>query len=175
VQHPPLADGDDRVAPIEPLSTQRLSLEPLEEAHAPEMVTVLADPSLYAFTGGEPPTPAALRAQYRAQVAGPGDRSEVWHNWVIRLDGGAVGFVQATVTGSGSDIAWVVGLPWQRRGIAVEAAGAMCDWLVAGGVRRLEAHIHPAHVASQRVAESLGLVDSGEIDDDGEGVWRREI
>ncbi|MGF1665517.1 MAG: GNAT family N-acetyltransferase [Acidimicrobiia bacterium] len=159
---------------IETLASERLILEPLDVAHAPEMTLVLADPSLYEFTGGAPPTPEGLTAQYRGQVAGSGDDGEVWHNWVIRLDGAAVGFVQATVTGASSDVAWVVGVAWQGRGIATEAAGAMCQWLIGGGVQRLEAHVHPGHVASQRVAAALGLVDSGELDDEGESIWRRD-
>ena len=158
---------------IETLTTERLILEPLDVAHASEMVFVLADPALYDFIGGGPPTGEELRAQYLAQVAGSGDELEIWHNWVIRLDGAAVGFVQATVTGSSSDIAWVVGVPWQGVGIATEAARAMCEWLRDGGVLKLEAHVHPAHLASQRVAAALGLTDSDEIDDDGESIWRR--
>ncbi len=152
--------------------TERLQLEPLSETHAAEMVSVLADPSLYEFIGGAPPSLNDLQAQYRAQVAGSGDEREVWLNWVIRLEGVAVGFVQATVTGSVSDVAWVVGAAWQGRGIATEAARAMCDWLTTVGVSRLEAHVHPAHVASQRVAAALGLIDSKEIDDEGESIWR---
>lgn len=35
-----------------PIETARLRLEPLEPAHAEEMVAVLAAPELYAFTGG---------------------------------------------------------------------------------------------------------------------------
>jgi RimJ/RimL family protein N-acetyltransferase len=156
------------------ITAERVLLEPLEEAHATEMVDVLADPSLYAFTGGSPPTVQALRARYRAQVAGPDDGIETWHNWIIRFEGVPVGFVQATVTGPVGDVAWVLGTPWQGRGFAVEAAGAMADWLIAGGVRKLVAHIHPAHVASQRVASALGLVESGDIDDDGESIWQKE-
>jgi hypothetical protein len=87
------------------------------------MVQVLADPALYRFTGGEPPTLNGLRRQYTAQVAGSSpDGAERWRNWVVRLasrdrragPGPAIGFVQATVTrgGRSADIAWVIGVPW---------------------------------------------------------------
>ena len=138
------------------------------------MVGVLSDAVLYAFTGGEPPGPAELEARYLAQVAGASTPDEVWHNWIIRLGEPpvAAGFVQATVTGAEADIAWVVGSPWQRRGIATEAAIAMCWWLASTGVQRLTAHIHPEHAASAKVATACGLLRTDEIDEDGEVVWR---
>ena len=85
--------------------------------------------------------------------------------------GEAVGFVQGTVTGDSSDVAWVGGVEWQGRGYASEAASAMCDWLATEGVQRFTAHIHPGHLASQRVAAFLGMQATDEIDEDGEAVW----
>jgi RimJ/RimL family protein N-acetyltransferase len=89
-----------------------------------------------------------------------------WHNWIVRLraQGSAVGFVQATVTRDTADVAWLIGVPWQRQRIAVEAASAVCDWLSTQGVRRLTAHIHPDHVASAKVARRLGMVATGDLD-----------
>jgi RimJ/RimL family protein N-acetyltransferase len=155
------------------LRTDRLALSPLRGADAAEMVAVLSNRDLYSFTGGEPPNLAALQSQYRAQVAGPSSGEEAWHNWIIRPDdtGEAVGFVQATVTGDSSDVAWVVGVDWQGRGYASEAASAMCKWLATQGVKTFTAHIHPGHAASQRVAASLGMQATDEIDSDGEVVW----
>jgi RimJ/RimL family protein N-acetyltransferase len=152
-------------------------LEPLRLDHAAEMAPVLVDPRLYEFTGGAPPGDAdELAGRYRAQMAGPGWDGESWHNWVIRLeDDTAVGFVQATVIGRTADVAWVVGVPWQGRGIAAEAAAAMCDWLVEEGVVELGAHIHPDHAVSGGVAASLGFVPTDELDADGEVVWQRSL
>lgn len=135
------------------------------------MVPVLADESLYRFTGGKAPSLTELQSRYRAQVAASPSKAQIWHNWIIRFEGTAVGFVQATVTGDTADVAWVVGVEWQGRGIATEASGAMCRWLLDSGVARLLAHIHPDHTASTRVAASLGFRSTGEPDDDGELVW----
>jgi RimJ/RimL family protein N-acetyltransferase len=159
------------------IKTRRLELRPLEVTDAAEMFTVLSDPSLYDFTGGIPPTRAGLEARYRAQVAGPPDGDQQWHNWIIRLTEthAAVGFVQATVTDQTADIAWVVGVKWQGRGIATESASAMCHWLAGVGVKRLVAHIHPDNRASAGVAASLGLRISGEVDDDGEMIWDKRV
>ena len=161
------------IGQIEPLATDRLSLEPLREAHADEMVAVLAHAELYEYTGGSPPDHATLANRYRAQVQGPPATEEQWLNWIVRSreSGMAIGFVQATVVGSRADVAWVIGVDSQGRGFATEASTAMVEWLVAKGVEHIEAHIHPDHQASQRVAEQLGLMRTGETDDDGEQVW----
>lgn len=135
------------------------------------MVTVLSDRALYAYTGGEPPTLAALRERYAAQVAGTGHPGEVWYNWIVRLDGFPIGFVQATATEAGSDLAWVIGVPWQGNGYGTEAATAMRDWLVSIGVNRFEAHIHPLHGASASVARNIDLTSSDVTDGDGETIW----
>ncbi|MCP4308523.1 MAG: GNAT family N-acetyltransferase [bacterium] len=155
------------------IRTKRLVLTPLRVADAAEMVEVLADAALNEFIGGAPPTLDGLTALYRSQVAGPSGGDEIWHNWIVRLlDGDSgVGFVQATVEGDSADLAWVVGAPWQGRGYASEAAMAMRAWLSDTGTQRFEAHIHPEHAASQRVALAIGLVATGEIDDDDEEVW----
>ena len=155
------------------IDTERAVLRPLRVSDADEMVPVLADASLYEFTGGESPTLDSLIERYRHQTAGSGDPSEVWLNWVVRTkgEGRAVGFVQASVSGRSADVAWVVGVRDQGRGLATEAAAAMCEWLGRRGVERIEAHIHPLHRASQTVAERLGLVRSGGVDDDGEEIW----
>lgn len=168
-------DGGVQRLDITELRSERLVLEPLRAEHATEMVGVLADAALYSFTGGEPPSLPHLLARYEAQVAGPEEPDEHWHNWVIRLgdEGAAVGFVQTTIEGDSADVAWVVGVPWQGEGIAREAAGAMCTWLWDGGVARITAHIHPEHAASAAVAVSVGLAATGEFDDDGEQIWLR--
>ena len=156
----------------ESISTSRLTLTPLEAGDAAEMVGVLSDPALYTFTGGIPPTLAELEDRYRHQSAGAPRGDEIWHNWILRLDGRAIGYVQATVTGDQADLAWVVGTPWQGFGYATEASEAMRDWLRDHGAASFSAHIHPDHSASQAIAAKLGLQPTGQHDDDGEMIWR---
>ncbi|WP_051450129.1 GNAT family N-acetyltransferase [Actinospica robiniae] len=160
------------------LGTRRLDLLPLRVGHAEEMAAVLADPALHAFIGGAPDTPAALRSRYERLAAGAPDPAVSWLNWVIRLrdEDCLTGTVQATVSPSGdglaAEIAWVVGSPWQGRGIATEAAHALVDWLVQQQVGTISAHIHPEHRASAAVATAIGLTATGESHD-GEILWRR--
>ena len=155
----------------------RLSLTPLAVADADEMVGVLSGAALYTFTGGSPPSLGELRARYARLAAGRSpDGHEEWRNWIIRRepDRAAVGYVQATIVDGGTraEIAWVVGLSWQRQGFAAEAVRALAAWLDARGVTAIQAHIHPDHAASAAVARRAGLAPTGQADD-GEQLWLR--
>ena len=155
----------------------RLSLTPLAVTDADEMVGVLSGAALYTFTGGSPPSLGELRARYaRLAARRSPDGREEWRNWIIRRepDRAAVGYVQATIADAGTraEIAWVVGLNWQRQGFAAESVRALVAWLDARGVTAIQAHIHPDHAASAAVARRAGLAPTGRSDD-GEQLWLR--
>ena len=154
------------------ITTARLDLIPLAVEHAAEMAEVLADPALHTFTGGAPLTPEALRARYERLVAGSPDPAVRWLNWVVRLrdEERLTGTVQATVTGRTAEIAWVIGTPWQGRGMAREAARGLVTWLRTQPVDNVIAHAHPDHQASGAVARSAGLTATDEVHD-GEVRW----
>lgn len=159
------------------LVTPRLDLDPLQVDDAPDVSHALADPALYTVIGGEPPDAERLRTRFAAMLAGPEDPDETWHNWTLRLrpDATVVGSAQATVHGSTADLAWMVGTPWQRRGLATEAASAVADRLLAEGVTTLRAFVAPGHVASEGVARRVGLRPTGQHDDDGEQRWELTV
>ena len=164
------------VIAAQPVFTRRLTLIPLSARHADEMATVLADPDLYIFTGGSPPTRQELRARYERWTAGSPDPTVSWCNWVIQLRNPPrlAGTVQATIsTGEQpvAEVAWVVGTPWQGQGIATEAARALIAWLRQQSVQTVIAHIHPHHLASAAVAAAAGLSPTGQLQD-GEMRWR---
>lgn len=157
------------------LVTERLRLDPVRVEDAESMVDVLADERMYAFTGGRPPSAAELTARYTRLVVGrSADGSEFWFNWIARLVDGAVavGGLQATVEADGTraDVAWEVGVDWQGRGLASEAAAEVVRWLTGCGVGAVRALVHPAHRASERVAWRAGLRRTDELVD-GEAVW----
>ncbi len=163
----------------EAVPASRLTLVPLRAGHAEEMASVLADPDLYAFTGGSPPSSEALRARYERLVAGSPDAAVSWCNWVIELHRPPclAGQVQATISSAGglvAEVAWVVGTRWQGRGIAREAARALIAWLGRQSVDTVIAHIHPDHHASAGVAAAAGLSPTSEWQD-GERRWRLPI
>ncbi|MGW6933735.1 GNAT family N-acetyltransferase [Lentzea sp. NPDC054927] len=156
------------------ISTDRLDLLPLQVEHAEEMAGVLADPALHTFIGGAPYSPGALLARYRRLATGSPDPAERWLNWVIHLrdEGRLVGTVQATIADQVAEIAWVVGTPWQGRGIAGEAARGLVGWLATEPVHTVVAHVHPDHHASAAVATSAGLAAT-DVRQDGEVRWQR--
>ncbi|MFF7471759.1 GNAT family N-acetyltransferase [Streptomyces sp. NPDC008092] len=156
------------------IRTERLDLLPLRVEHAEEMAVVLSDPALHTFTGGTPDTAEALRSRYRRLTAGSPDPAVSWANWVIRLRAGSclTGYVQATIRDSAAEIAWVVGTPWQGRGIATEAVRALADRLCGRPPYSVVAHIHPGHHASAAVARAAGLTPT-DVRHEGEIRWHR--
>ena len=162
-----------------PVPARRLTLVPLAGEHADEMAVVLADPELYTFTGGAPPTRQELRARYERWIAGSPDPAVCWCNWVIQLRSPRclAGTVQATISTADdpvAEVAWVVGKPWQGQGIATEAARALIAWLRQQSVKTVIAHIHPDHHASAAVAAAVGLTPTDQLQD-GEVRWRRTL
>ena len=159
----------------ERLVTARLDLDPLRLTDAEEMVGVLADPALYTLTGGLPPSLDELRVRFERQVVGQSpDGHEAWVNFILKLRpaGPAIGFLQATIEADNvAEIAWLVGVPWQGRGYAVEAARRLVTWLADRGVRTVTAHIHSDHAASGAVARRVGLQPTDEFEG-GERIWR---
>jgi RimJ/RimL family protein N-acetyltransferase len=158
------------------ITSSRLDLVALRAEHADEMATVLADPDLYTFIGGSPPTVAALRARYELIIAGSFDPDVSWCNWVIQLreSGRFAGTVQATISAGDelvAELAWVVGTGWQGQGIATEAARALIAWLRQQSVTTVIAHVHPRNLASAAVASAVGLIPTAESQD-GETRWR---
>lgn len=153
--------------------TDRLELTPLRVEDAEEMAAVLAADDLYTFIGGTPPSVDQLRRTYSHQVTG-GSEQEQWHNWIVRANGEAVGYVQATVTADQAEIAWVIGKPWQGKGYASAAAKTMIGLLSSQGITRIVAHIHPDHEASNAVARRLGLRPTGDFYD-GERRWVMDL
>jgi RimJ/RimL family protein N-acetyltransferase len=162
------------------IQTDRLALLPLQVEHADEMAAVLGDPALHTFIGGEPETLDALRARYQRWSDGSPYPDQAWCNWVISIrdEGVLTGTVQATVTaderGYVAEISWVVGTPWQGRGIAREAAQGLVGRLRDVPVHTVVAHIHPDHKASASVAAAAGLAATEQWED-GEVRWEARL
>jgi RimJ/RimL family protein N-acetyltransferase len=156
---------------------KRLDLEPLAVAHAAELAPLLDDMSLHEFTGGAPLPEAALAARFaRLAARRSPDGDQLWGNWVLRVraTGAVAGMVQATLPAGGPDagpaeVAWVVVRAAQGRGYAKEAARSLVAVLEQAGWT-VVAHIHPGHLASQRVARAAGLSPTTDLHD-GEVRW----
>ena len=156
------------------IQTSRLDLIPLRREHAEPMYPLLCDGALYEFTGGNPPVSLdVLAALYeRRETRHSPDGKELWLNWMIREreSGEAVGYVQATIAASKTNVAWVVGTHRQGLGFATEAARAVVALLVVQGVSGIQACVHQRHLASQKVAAKAGFTRTLCLSD-GEEVW----
>jgi RimJ/RimL family protein N-acetyltransferase len=161
----------------QPIRTERLDLVPVSDEDADQLGELVADERLYAFTGGRPGP--ALRARFAQLAADRSASVTAQRNWVVRhrVDARATGMLQAVFTegGRAADLAWVIGVPWQGQGMAVEATGAVVGWLAARGVGTVTAWIRPDHHASAGVARHAGLVPTDEFregDLHREQLWR---
>jgi RimJ/RimL family protein N-acetyltransferase len=141
----------------------RIALEPLTRGHAPEMFTVLADPSIYRYIDEAAPVSLeALTTRYaRLEQGKSADGSELWLNWIVRevQTGNAIGFVQATVSGRQAWIAYVIAPSSQGKGFGREATEEMMRILrERHGTTRFLANVDSRNDASIHLARSLGFI-----------------
>lgn len=87
----------------------------------------------------------------------------------IELDGVLVGDLMVRVTSLASaqaELGWMVAAETQGKGVASEAATAALALCFALGAHRVIAHLDADNVASQRVAERLGMAVEGRFVED---------
>ncbi|SHM49288.1 GNAT family N-acetyltransferase [Actinacidiphila paucisporea] len=169
------------------LSTERLVLRPYDEADIPELVEMMNDDLVTAWTGVPwPYTEAAARAF--VSTAGPAERRSgrglvlaVTEMLTQRL----VGTVQLQNTDwriRGTEIGYLTA-SWARgEGYAGESVLAVVRWLFASqGFERVELRTAADNTASQQVAQKIGCISEGVLrnagvirsrpDDDPHGRW----
>jgi RimJ/RimL family protein N-acetyltransferase len=143
---------------------RRLTYEPLALVHADELFRVLDDPLVGRYTGGPDVTTLAAmreRIEFLSGGASPSDPDEKWVNVVARRleDGQIVGRLEATVHGDRGELAYVFGPAWWGQGYATEGVLWLIDHLThTFQLASLWACVHPHNVASQRLAQRVGLV-----------------
>ena len=151
------------VAPETRLETERLFLEPILPIHASKLYERMQDERLYRFIPQNPPdTPRALEDRYDFLSARRSpDGREAWLNWAVRerSSGEYAGTMEATVYDKGTAIiAYMVFVPYQRRGIAAEACGRLLEHLFEDyRVGMVAAEIDTRNAASIALVENLGL------------------
>jgi RimJ/RimL family protein N-acetyltransferase len=148
------------------IETARLVLVPVTGDDADELAAIFADERLYRFTGGTPGPVEELRATLNRLAEDRAASAAAQLNWTVRahVNREAVGMLQAVFHDGGrtAEISWLVGVPWQRQGLAAEAAVAVITWLEARGVEQVTAWIRPDHHASEAVAIRAGLTVTGD-------------
>ena len=152
------------ISPERVLDTRRLLLEPLTTAHAAVLHEPLLDGRLYSFIPQDPPVSRqALEDRYRKlSTRRSPDGSEAWLNWAVREreTGRYAGTLEASVEADGTAfIAYMVFVPYQRRGFAAESCGRLIAHLIEDyGVLVVVAEIDTRNLASIALVESLGFV-----------------
>lgn len=155
------------------ITSDGLALIPLRESDADRLAGFLDDPVLRQWLRAE--DVSGLRDHFRRWESGaPPDGPVSWLNWIAVSPGDhrALGWVQATVSGSAAVIAYAV-LPLERgHGVATEAVRAITRWLYEQpGITTVEANIDPENRASQSVAVKAGFAPAGRMRA-GDEVWQ---
>lgn len=142
--------------------TERMRLEPLCESHAAELFTIFSEARMYRFVPQEPPATRAMLARRFAllETRRSPEGTEAWLNWVLRskLDSACLGCVQATIRGDDrAQLAYELGVPYWRRGLATEACRCVVKALFDDGISEVWAELDTRNVASMRLLERLGF------------------
>ena len=156
----------DEIKLVEPearLETPRLFLEPILAVHAQRLNGQLQEERLYRFIPQDPPaSPQALEDRYGFLSARRSpDGREAWLNWAVREKRSSdyVGTLEATVEKDPlAFVAYMVFLPYQRRGFAAEACWRLVEHLFEEyRVGVVAAEIDTRNVASIALVETLGF------------------
>ena len=141
------------------LETERLTLRHLEAADLDALYELYRDPEIRRHF----PDGTRTLEQTREELEWFAEPRPLGLWATILRDGGAFigrcGLIPWTIEGRDEvEVAYMIGKPWQRRGLATEAARALVthgfDRL---GLRRIIALIAPEHLESIAVAERAGL------------------
>ncbi len=143
------------------------TLEPLVEAHAPEMFAVLTDPAIYEFEGEPPPSLEKLARGFRRSESRISKEGDTVLDWVVRVPDGALsGYVQAVVYKDGvAYIGYEFASRYWRQGIGSAAVRCVLEELSNGyAVRKYVAVLKRANFRSNGLLKRLGFAE-GTLED----------
>jgi RimJ/RimL family protein N-acetyltransferase len=147
--------------PASPLADDTIRLEPLEQRHAPKLLTVIdGDPDIARFTRvPAEPDLTFVRSWIRRYENGWNDGSCAGFA-IVDHDDALLGFaalVQADLDAGEAELGYVVAQAARGRGLATRALRLLTDWSFEGlRLERLELMISPDNVGSERVADRAG-------------------
>jgi ribosomal-protein-alanine N-acetyltransferase len=141
-------------------TSERLTIVPLEPAHAELMFDALRDPRIYSYIPEEPPeTREQLELRYARWSAGSREDGETWRNWTMFLTDAhePVGTLQATLYPEHRAVIAYTVLPrFWRQGFAIEGVSWMLQQIAnEQRVTSVEAFIDTRNQASIRLVERL--------------------
>lgn len=147
------------------IETENLVLEPTVEKHAPFLLPLLQDESLYRFIPQNPPSFESLQKLYKAWSARTSpDGKEIWLNWMVRhrATGDYMGHFQAGFDEkNGFVIAYTLGTAYQRKGYATEGLRGVIEFLhTKMKARSIKAWVDTRNEPSIRLVKRLGFEQS---------------
>jgi ribosomal-protein-alanine N-acetyltransferase len=147
---------------VNTLQTGRILLEPLAAYHAEMVFQGLTNPHLYEFIAEEPPRSVDdLRERFiRLESRRSPDGGEEWLNWVVfsKPVRNPRGYVQATISSTKANIAFVLFEDAWGQGLGREAVGITLTHLRDSyGVQTASATVDPRNRRSVRLLETLGF------------------
>lgn len=164
-------DELNKITFVQPeLSTSRLALDPITEAHAEELWELFNDPLLHEYVPFEHLTLAKQKERFArwARRRSP-DGKELWLNWVGRekQTRKAMAHFQAGIRSDGiASIGYLVARDFQRKQFAFEGLQALFQYLSEHlFVREVKAWCDTRNLASQNLAKKLGMVQIDFIED----------
>jgi RimJ/RimL family protein N-acetyltransferase len=147
------------------LETERLKLEPLTEAEAPDVFPLIGDPEVMAYWDApEIDDPDLVAEIVRAQVADMTDGKAI--HWASRTlaDGGFVGccdLLEIDRWHKRAEVGFLLGRGAWDQGYAHEAMQAVVAYAATSGLRRLTARPHLGNRRSEALLEELGFKEEG--------------
>jgi [ribosomal protein S5]-alanine N-acetyltransferase len=149
------------------LKTEKLRLDPQVEAHTDALMRALESPRTHEFVPCDPPTDrekfAARLKKLESRVSQDG--LQHWLNWTVFHDLEVIGTVQADATDStlSASIAYMFHPNSWGKGFAFEATTAMLEHLKSQGITSFKAWTDTRNLASHKLLERLGFVQTEEI------------
>jgi RimJ/RimL family protein N-acetyltransferase len=149
------------------ISTERLALRAYDEDDVPELVEMMDDELITAWTGVPHPYTAADAREFVARAA-PAERTEgrglvlaVTEFLTQRLVG-TVSLQRTDWRLRATEVGYLTAAWARGEGYACEGALAVCRWLFeAQGFARVELRTAADNTASQQVAQKIGCVSEG--------------
>jgi [ribosomal protein S5]-alanine N-acetyltransferase len=148
--------------------TPRLVLRPVNESDLPDLLHINGDEAVtqylpYAAWAGLEDGQAWLARMHSLQATGTAQQLVMQH----QADGRVVGTALLFKFDEGSaraEIGYLVGREHWRQGFAREALRGLCNHAFGNlALRRLEAEVNPANLASHQLLRQLGFIEEGRL------------
>ena len=162
------------------LETERLRLRPMRADDFEALVAIFTDPRVMAAFGGELFTPAQMQGWLDRNLGHQAEYGYGLFSVIRKADGlliGDCGLEQMTVAGQPvAELGYDFRSDAWGQGFATEAACAVRDYAFEVlKLPQLVSLIRMGNVASQRVAEKVGMLRVAEFERYGHRYWRYAI